>query len=346
MSPTGSLEITIIIVAHGRPEVLRKTLADLARCDQPDWFRGTIVVENGPPCDMAAVISEFQDRLRIQHETIASPKKTVALNHALRRLGRGWALFIDDDVRVNPNWITVYTTAIAAEPERYYFGGPTSVDYEQRPPEWLIPYLPASARGLEFPDSVTAIRYPECFLGFNWAARVDDLLLAGGFSEDFGPGTLSGGGDESFMQLQLCQRGLQGRVLSSALVWHQIPTNRCSPAWSLKRSYCGGLTAGIEAAWHEQKNKRWCAAIRCHIRHLRNRLASVPVREVVQLSASGRFWMQRTIQWMLGFHEGYRLQGTTHVFPSTNPSATHLTASRSIPSNACSTPERSSGSPL
>ena len=318
MSPPTTPPVTIVIVAHGRPEVLRQTLAGLASCDQPESFRGTIVVENGPACGIDAVIAEFQDRLRIVHETVVSPKKTVALNHALHQLSTGWALFIDDDVRVSPDWITVYANAFADEPERYYFGGPTSVDYEQRPPKWLLPYLPESARGLEFPSSVTQIIYPRCFLGFNWAARVEDLVQAGRFSEDFGPGTLFGGGDESFMQMQLCRIGLRGRVLPAALVWHQIPTNRCSPAWSLKRSYGGGLTSGIEAAWYEQTKQRWCGSFRCHWRHLSKRLRSMPVLEVLRLSACGRFWARRTVQWALGFNTGFRLAETTRLNPTTD----------------------------
>ncbi len=74
--------ITLIIVAHGRADILRKTLAGLAACQKPDSFRGTILAENGPPCDMESVVAEFQDQLRIEHLRVAVRRKSVALNAA------------------------------------------------------------------------------------------------------------------------------------------------------------------------------------------------------------------------------------------------------------------------
>lgn len=298
--------ITLIIVAHGRAEVLRKTLAGLAACTLPAAFRGTIVAENGPPCGMEAVITEFSQALRIEHLRVTDRRKSVALNDALRHVGTGWALFIDDDVRVSPDWIQLYAQAIDEHPQGHYFGGPTACDYEQTPPEWLRAYLPDSARGLQFPSGTREVRYPDCFLGFNWAARIESLLLAGGFPEQFGPGTIYGAGDESFMQHGLVDLGETGILIPQALVWHQIPADRCSPEWCLKRMYCGGQTVGIEAAWGDQVSPRPLAAMRSYLRHLKNRCSGAPLLNLLRLGAEGRFWFARTLTWMHGFRAGYR----------------------------------------
>ncbi len=293
------------MVAHGRADVVRQTLEGLAHCEQPDSFQGLILVENGPPCGMSDVVAEFQTQLRIEHITIDSPQKTLALNHALRRIGTGWALFIDDDVRVKPDWIAVYADAIAREPQGYYFGGPTSVDYEQRPPDWLIPFFPLSARGLEFSDNQLVIKHPTCFLGFNWAARVSTLLELGGFPSQFGPGTPLGGGDESLMQMQLSQMGQIGRIIPEALVWHQIPVDRCTPEWTLKRFYGGGQATGILAATFEQRSPRWFGSLRCRLRHYRGRVSSAPLRHLIRLDCRGKFWIRQTLAWVRGFSTGY-----------------------------------------
>ena len=333
MSTSNS--ITSVMVAHGRSAVVAQTLRGLADCEQPASYERMILVENGPPCGMAEAIAPFRERLRITHETASSPKKTVALNHALQWIGTGWALFIDDDVRVSPDWIRCYAEAISHERQGHYFGGPTSVDYEQRPPEWLIPYLPESAKGLAFPPSQTEIRYPLCFLGFNWAARVEALLQAGGFSEDFGPGTPLGGGDESFMQRQLSLAGQRGRVIPEALVWHQIPPDRCSAEWCLKRFFAGGQTVGIEAAWGERKRPRRLGSLRCYLRHLRNRVLSMPVGDVLRMSAPGRFWVQRTLHWMQGFSAGYRQ--AMNDGPASSPSPSPLSSDvLPVESSVCS----------
>lgn len=305
MNPSEENGITIVMVAHGRSDVVRQTLAGLAQCNQPANYRPLILVENGPECGMDAVVAEFRDRLSIVHERIGSPRKSVALNHALKIIERGWALFIDDDVRVNPDWIQAYAEVIAQAPEGHYFGGPTDVDYEQRPPEWLIPYLPASARGLVFPEGTTEVTYPACFLGFNWAARIESLLQAGGFPEQFGPGTPYGGGDESFMQRGLAALGETGILIPQAIVWHQIPADRCTPEWCLKRFFAGGQTTGIEAASIDQQQPRKFAAQRSYFRHFRNRLTSIPLLDVLLLTPRGRFWVQRTRSWLQGFRIGY-----------------------------------------
>ncbi len=117
MSQSFENGITIVIVAHGRSDVVHQTLAGLAQCDQPTNYRQLVLVENGPACGMDTVVAEFRDRLSIVHERIESPRKSVALNHALKIIERGWALFIDDDVRVKPDWILKYAEAFASASE-------------------------------------------------------------------------------------------------------------------------------------------------------------------------------------------------------------------------------------
>jgi len=189
------------------------------------------------------------------------------------------------------------------------------VDYEQRPPEWLIPFLPASARGLVFPEGTTEITYPTCFLGFNWAARIESLIHAGGFPEQFGPGTSFGVGDETLMQFLLKQAGQLGRVLPRAKVWHQVPKNRCAAEWALKRIHASGRVAGIEASWYERKIPRWLGDLRCHIRHARNQLKRVRLSDLLRLNAVGRFSFRCYWAWIVGFHTGYR-ESASAEFPS------------------------------
>lgn len=302
--------ITLIIVAHGRADVLRKTLAGLASCDQPATFRGTIVAENGPPCGMDDVVAEFSNSLRIEHLQVNDPRKSVALNTALRAAVPGWALFIDDDVRVSRSWMELYAAAFATSPQGHYFGGPTSVDYEQPPPEWLQQLLPSSARGLQFSEGTREIRYPSCFLGFNWAARTESLLKIGGFPEHVGPGTPYGGGDETFMQRRLAELGETGILIPEALVWHQIPANRCTPEWTLKRSYTSGQTKGIEAAWHDQEHPVRFARLRSHLRFFKHRMQYVPFLDLLRLRAAGIHGLKQALQWMSGFVSGYRVAQT------------------------------------
>ena len=298
--------ITLIIVAHGRADILRKTLAGLADCQKPISFHGTILAENGPPCGIESVVAEFQDELRIEHIRISDPRKTVALNVAIEKAETGWALFIDDDVRVSSDWMMHYARAFELDPKGYYFGGPTRCDYEDPPPDWLRHYLPDSARGLKFPEGTTEICFPNYFLGFNWAASVESLKLARGFPLDFGPGTPYGGADETLMQQSLCMYGMRGRLVPEAIVWHQIPKDRCTPDWCLRRSFQGARITGMIAAHHDRKQKGRLGWVRSYARHVLYRFRSILRWEVLRLSVPGRFWISRMWTLARGFHVGYK----------------------------------------
>ena len=172
--------------------------------------------------------------------------KCAALNRALEMLGGGLVFFADDDVRFSPQVLEEYSRAAQGVTHGCFFGGPTGVDYETAPPNWLKAYLPQSAVGWPEAGRVLDLADPsQIFLGFNWAAFADDIKQAGGFNPLRGPGSRTGVlGDESEMQQRLASRGAQKVFVPDALVWHYVPSERCSAQWALRRRYGGGLEMG------------------------------------------------------------------------------------------------------
>ncbi len=172
------------------------------------------------------------------------------------------------------------------------------------------------------------IAYPTCFLGFNWAARVETLIQVGGFPEQFGPGTSFGGGDETLMQFRLKKVGQIGLVLPQAKVWHQVPRDRCTAEWALKRIHASGRVVGIQSAWYERQQPRWLGTLRCLIRHARNRLSYVRFSDLLRLNAAGRLSLRSYLAWLSGFRAGYR-ESSEAEFPLLSDhslATTHLTA--------------------
>ncbi|NNF57143.1 MAG: hypothetical protein HKN04_02780, partial [Rhodothermaceae bacterium] len=168
-----------------------------------------------------------------------------ALNEALATVEQGLVVFFDDDVRLSPGVLVAYAEAAAEYPEHgAYFGGPFGVDYEERPPEWLIPLLPWSARGLNLKTGPKAPFY----LGFNWAAFTSDIHKTGGFNPNYGPGSpIGAGGQETNMQRRMRDLHIEGVDVLDAHVWHYVPRQSCTPDWALQRAYRAGLTRGVEA---------------------------------------------------------------------------------------------------
>jgi hypothetical protein len=240
-------QTVLVIVSHDRCHLLERTLASLAQGDVPSEVAATLVVENGRQFGAEHVVDRADPRLHARYLFEPAASKSRALNHALEQLDDEFIVYLDDDVRVAPHTIRRYVEAAVAHPHGFFFGGRTGVDYEQEPPPWLRPHLPASATGFSLGDAPRQVDRP-CFLGFNWAAFAADIRRAGGFPEHIGPGTSRGQtiGEESEVQRQLLAAGMTGLYLPEAMVWHHVPKDRCTPAWVQKRCHVSGLVTGLQ----------------------------------------------------------------------------------------------------
>ena len=239
-----NMKIFVVFATREREELLARTLASLAQCRRPEAFRGTLVVENGLRGGAERVVREAAATLEARYLFESAGNKGLALNAAMAQIDEGLIVFLDDDVRVVPDLLELYAAAARRAGPGQFFGGPVAADYEEAPPDWLIEFLPLSARGWHPDDPSQAITRP-FFLGFNWAAFAGDLRRVGGFSEQFGPGSEAGVGDEADMQRRLVTAGLKATCVPQALVYHWVPRDRCSPEWALERAYRNGIRSGL-----------------------------------------------------------------------------------------------------
>jgi cellulose synthase/poly-beta-1,6-N-acetylglucosamine synthase-like glycosyltransferase len=177
----------------------------------------------------------------VQYLYYEQANKSRALNYALTQITSDLVIFFDDDVRLHADTLVAYERA-AGEHPRCYFGGPLEIDYERPPPDWLIPYLPHSARGWHF-ESQSGDERP-VFLGANQAAFRSALQEAGGFDPTVGPGRGQGVGEDTRIQISMSAVGYQAHYVPDAVVWHYVPVTACSPTWALERAYRQALTFG------------------------------------------------------------------------------------------------------
>ena len=238
------MDIFVVIATREREALLARTLASLAECRRPEGFAGTLVVENGRRAGTERVVQTAAATLGARYLFESAGNKSKALNTALAQIDEGLVVFLDDDVRVGPDLLEVYAEAARRVGAGQFFGGPVEADYEDAPPDWLIEFLPASARGWQ-PHDPAEVKLKALFLGFNWAAFASDLRRVGGFSERLGPGSDAGVGDERDMQLNLVAAGLEAQYVPQALVHHWVPRDRCSPQWALERAYRNGVRRGL-----------------------------------------------------------------------------------------------------
>lgn len=287
-----------VVVTCGRPELLLRLLESVAAAEDAGLLSRLMVREVGGRADGEAVCRAFAGRLPIEYARQEDSRKTVALNAAVREVGGGLVVFLDDDVRIEPGLFSAYAAAAAAHPNAY-FGGPFGVDRPQDPPDWLETYLPPSAVGRP-PRGAGRVRNGGDFLGFNWAARAEDVLSCGGYDESLGPGCEVPLGDESFMQRALAAGGLAGVEVPAAAVRHYVPPSRCSPQWALRRAYPGGVTRGLAIARHNPRRPWWRALAAELWRLIRWR----GPRNIRPWTRRGRYFWRHSAQWLRGMRAG------------------------------------------
>lgn len=237
--------MTVLIPTHGRPTLLGRTLDSLAACRLPEDYRETVVIENGSRDGAELEVAERElahPALRLRYMHVEWGNKSYALNEALETVGEGLVVFFDDDVRFHQDVLIRYAEISRGVSSRAVVGSSFGVDYEEPPPQWLLPLLPYSARGMDLRSEDRLWEY----LGFNWAAFAEDIRELGGFDTTFGPGSPTGAtGQETNMQHRMAEAGFRRLDIPEVLVWHYVPRNRCDPLWTARRKFKSGLASSL-----------------------------------------------------------------------------------------------------
>jgi hypothetical protein len=243
-SSTRDAPLYVVIITAGKSPTLLRTLKSLEACTQPSRFRGTILAENGVESHGREISKPFIESLKLQYVHVAESGKCKALNAAIDIAPENSLLvFSDNDIRFKEDWIEQYQEASDKCTERSFFGGSFGVDYQDKPTEQIFDLLPMSAKGMEYPE---VIEPRPLFLGFNWAVYKVDLIAAGCFDEQIGPGSETCRvGDETDMQTRLINIGCVPKTVPQAWVWHSVPSDRCSPKWLIERSLQIGISRGF-----------------------------------------------------------------------------------------------------
>ena len=131
--------ITIAICTFNRAESLRRTLASLVNIQVPSDVVWEIVIVNNNSTDHTDdVISEFVGCLPVRLEFEPRAGKSNALNRAIDVSKGDYILWTDDDVVVDPGWLSAYVEAFRRWPEAAIFGGRITPRYETPAEKWVI----------------------------------------------------------------------------------------------------------------------------------------------------------------------------------------------------------------
>jgi GT2 family glycosyltransferase len=244
--------ISVVVCTRDRPGHLRDVLENLVQLQYPHFE--VLVVDNNPDSGLTpAVVESFAGRT-VRMVDAPGEGLSIARNVALRNAKYNVVAFTDDDVLVDPHWLTnlaygfgrdervacvcgMVPSAEVLTPAQSYFD--RRVGWARR--------CDAAVYDLASPpddDSLFPLRVAQFGTGANFAVHRDAALELGGFDEGLGVGSPTGGGEDIDMFVRIL---LSGHMLvrePSAVVWHRH--RRTAPELEVQiRNYGLGLGAWI-----------------------------------------------------------------------------------------------------
>jgi len=186
-----------------------------------------LIIDNGSTDDTKTVVESFDSRLPIRHVFEPLAGLSNARNRGVAEARGKYVLWTDDDVRVDPGWLTAYMKAFEANPDVGIFGGRSQPVYEKPVARWFADCESSLSGLLAIRDAdwtyVTKDRLP---YGLNYAVR-RDLQMQHKYDPELGvaPGRRRGG-EETAMMLEALNSGATGLWVWDATVYHVIPAER------------------------------------------------------------------------------------------------------------------------
>ncbi len=243
------MKFSVVIATYNRANVLRDTLASLAQLT-PDAPWEVIVVDNNSTDNTRAVVATaavtFPASLRYAFER--EQGRSAALNRGFALAAGEIIVTTDDDVRVEPDWLTKIGRGLAEHPCDYIGGRVTPLWESARIPRWFpstTGQLWAVVALLDYgPSAVPFGNRPP--LGVNMAIRRDALERVGGFDPRVGrkAGTLLGQEVREWC-MRARAAGLVGFYVPDVVVQHLIPRDRLTKAYFRRWFYWRGISRAM-----------------------------------------------------------------------------------------------------
>lgn len=239
----SSVDVSVAICTWNRAKLLDRTLVRMRELRIPDGLAWELlVVNNNGTDDTDAVALRHTGRLPVR--LLQEPRQghSHARNCAIEAARGRLILWTDDDVLVDPHWLSEYVKAAEAFPDAGFFGGTVDPWFETEPPAWVRNNLgrlesPFALR--RFGPEVRPLAPGEMVFGASMAFRTP-LLKENRFNTALGRvGTGMLSGDETELTGRLTAQGHHGIWVGTARVEHFIPAER------MTTGYIGKFYRGI-----------------------------------------------------------------------------------------------------
>ncbi|CAH1087202.1 sulfatase-like hydrolase/transferase [Candidatus Nitrotoga sp. 1052] len=243
--------ITVLICTHNRADLLERLLASLNAAHRPEMPVRILVAANACTDDTVARMQAYETQqatngwLPLRLIEVPTPGKSHALNRAIPEIDTELTAFVDDDHRVDENYLVAIAHAAQSWPDAGLYCGRILPDWNGTEPAWVHdegPYriyplpVPRYNQG-DQPKTITAEEGPIPG-GGNLVVRHHVFALAGQFSTELGPhGHDLGGGEDSEYVLRAMIRGIRCQYAPDIVQHHYVDIDRLKLSYLLKKSF-------------------------------------------------------------------------------------------------------------
>jgi len=244
-----SLHASVIVCTRNRAGSLREMLTSLTAMGVPDDTQWEIVVvDNGSTDHTASVVCEFEGRLPVRRVVEPTPGLSNARNCGVRAARGQYLLWTDDDVSVDPNWLSAYLAAFKRWPDVAVFGGKIIPLILAPTPAWFRQgrqLLSSMLAERDFGDAPVPLSLSDNRLPYetNYAVRTREQRRFP-YDPTFGvaPGRARLGEEELVIEAIL-NSGATGYWVPDSRVLHRIPPSRQTTAYIRNYYQAAGATA-------------------------------------------------------------------------------------------------------
>lgn len=238
------MKVSLVIATRNRSAALAATLASLQHVARPDGCQAELIVADNGSTDATTATASLTPLALGPVVVVSEPRpgKANALNTAVARAGGDILVFLDDDVRVAPDWLAELLAPLARGDADAVSG---RIDIA---PHLLRPWMTAAVRGWLASTEYLDRDRPDAAIGANMAVTRRVLETVPQFDPELGPGRL-GFWEDTLFSFQLRRAGFRLAFAPAARVEHHFDPDRLSRASLLAHAVKLGRSSAY-VAWH------------------------------------------------------------------------------------------------
>lgn len=249
-------KISAIICTYNRQKYLYQVLESIKNQSlNPQLYE--IVIVNNNSTDTTELICQTYKKdnpgLNFIYVTESEQGLSAARNRGIKEASGKYLTFIDDDAFPEKNFLKIVYDYMEQNPEVIAVGGKILLQYEQKKPTWLTPYLsslfgyfnPGNKSG-GFPKN----RYPR---GSNMSFRKDVFDQVGDFDTKLGrKGSDMQGSEEKELFARIYKMNFLVNYLPTAIVYHTVPPERTTMEFVRNQAISYGRSEKYYRQQHSQ----------------------------------------------------------------------------------------------